>query len=163
MKRKIAQIITLPLVLAITLQLTSCGTLLYPERRGQTVDGIDEAIRRIDPAVAILDGIGLFFFVVPGLLAFAVDFYTGAIYLSSISTELSPSPTNIADIKVIHSNSHELNLNEIEKIVKIHTGHNVSLYRSDMVAYELEKHEDINTEFAKFCRYRTLLAENFSN
>ena len=51
-----------------------CGTLLYPERRGQTQG-------RLDADVVILDGIGLLFFILPGLFAFAVDFITGAIYL----------------------------------------------------------------------------------
>lgn len=54
----------------------SCGTLIYPQRRGQT-DG------RIDPAVAILDGVGLLVFIIPGLVAYAIDFSTGAIYLPS--------------------------------------------------------------------------------
>jgi hypothetical protein len=52
---------------------TSCGTLFYPERRGQKSGSVD-------PTVAILDGIGLLFFIVPGLIAFAIDFSTGAIY-----------------------------------------------------------------------------------
>jgi hypothetical protein len=59
---------------ASVLTLTSCGVLLYPERQGQKQG-------RIDPLVAVLDGIGLFFFVIPGLVAFAIDFYQGTIYL----------------------------------------------------------------------------------
>ncbi|MEP7728541.1 hypothetical protein [Marinomonas primoryensis] len=55
-------------------QVTACGTLLYPERRGQT-NG------QIDIGVAALDAIGLLFFFVPGVVAFGVDFITGAIYL----------------------------------------------------------------------------------
>lgn len=55
-------------------QITACGTLLYPERRGQT-NG------QIDIGVAALDAIGLLFFFVPGVVAFGVDFITGAIYL----------------------------------------------------------------------------------
>lgn len=55
-------------------QVTACGTLLYPERRGQT-NG------QIDVGVAALDAIGLLFFFVPGVVAFGVDFMTGAIYL----------------------------------------------------------------------------------
>lgn len=55
-------------------QLTACGTLLYPERRGQT-NG------QIDVGVVALDAIGLLFFFVPGVVAFGVDFITGAIYL----------------------------------------------------------------------------------
>lgn len=54
--------------------LTSCGLVLYPERRGNSGG-------RIDPAIAVLDGIGLLFFVIPGLVAFTVDFATGCIYM----------------------------------------------------------------------------------
>lgn len=58
----------------ITLHLTACGTILYPERKGQ-VSG------KIDPGIAALNGIGLLFFLVPGVIAFAVDFSNGTIYL----------------------------------------------------------------------------------
>ena len=63
-------------VLAVTLlsQLTACGSIFYPDRRGQ-IDG------KIDPAIAVLDAVGLLFYVIPGLIAFGVDFATGAIYL----------------------------------------------------------------------------------
>ncbi|MDH0647162.1 polyribonucleotide nucleotidyltransferase [Pseudomonas sp. GD03858] len=54
-------------------QLTACGTLFYPDRRGQ-IEG------KIDPVVAALDAIGILFYVIPGLIAFGVDFATGAIY-----------------------------------------------------------------------------------
>lgn len=53
---------------------TGCGVLLYPERQGQTGG-------KIDPAVAILNGVGLLFYIVPGLVAFAIDFHQGTIYL----------------------------------------------------------------------------------
>ena len=62
------------LAVSLFTQLAACGTLLYPERRGQ-IGG------KIDPAVAIMDAIGILFFVIPGLLAFAIDFTTGAIYM----------------------------------------------------------------------------------
>jgi len=62
------------LICALLSQSVACGTLLYPERRGQTSG-------KIDPGIAILDGIGLLVFLVPGLIAFAVDFTTGAIYV----------------------------------------------------------------------------------
>jgi len=64
-----------PLALsALMFTQVGCGTLLYPERQGQSPG-------RIDTSVLILDGIGLLFFVVPGLIAFAVDFSNGTIYL----------------------------------------------------------------------------------
>ena len=68
------RIVSAALAAALLAQLSACGTLLHPERRGQ-ISG------RIDPAIAVLDGIGILFFVIPGLIAFAVDFTTGAIYL----------------------------------------------------------------------------------
>ena len=64
-------------------QLTACGTLFYPERRGQ-LNG------QIDPAVAALNAVGILFYVVPGLIAFAIDFATGAIYLPNNQYSLAP-------------------------------------------------------------------------
>lgn len=63
-------------VLAVTLftQLAACGSIFYPDRRGQ-IEG------RIDPVIAGANAIGILFYVIPGLIAFAIDFATGAIYL----------------------------------------------------------------------------------
>lgn len=71
--RRFHKATALTLLFALVAQL-GCGTILYPERRGQKGG-------RIDPAVAIMDGIGCLLFLIPGLVAFAVDFGTGAIYL----------------------------------------------------------------------------------
>ncbi len=70
------------LLLAITLLSTigACGTLFYPERRGQ-IPG------QIDPAIAAMNAIGVLFYVIPGLIAFAIDFSTGAIYLPGRSLQ----------------------------------------------------------------------------
>lgn len=62
------------LVVSVLTQLTACGTLFWPDRRGQ-IDG------KIDPVIAVLDAVGILFYVIPGLIAFGVDFATGAIYL----------------------------------------------------------------------------------
>ncbi|MCO7217789.1 MULTISPECIES: hypothetical protein [unclassified Halomonas] len=63
------------LVLATTLtSLVGCGTVFHPERKGQ-ISG------RIDPVVAVANGVGLLFFIVPGVIAYAVDFSNGTIYL----------------------------------------------------------------------------------
>jgi hypothetical protein len=59
--------------------LSACGTIMYPERKGQ-IDG------KIDPTVAILNGVGLLLFLVPGVIAFAVDFSNGTIYLPGTQT-----------------------------------------------------------------------------
>jgi len=62
------------LLLLLALQTSGCGTLMFSDRQGQSPG-------RVDPNVVILDGIGLLLFLVPGLVAFAVDFSSGAIYL----------------------------------------------------------------------------------
>ena len=58
----------------LIVQLLACGTLLYPERRGQTSG-------QYDADVVLLDAAGLLLFIIPGVIAFAVDIMTGAIYL----------------------------------------------------------------------------------
>ncbi|GAB6388304.1 polyribonucleotide nucleotidyltransferase [Stutzerimonas marianensis] len=72
-------------VLAVSLftQLSACGTLFYPDRRGQ-IDG------KIDPAIAVANAIGLLFYVIPGLIAFGIDFATGAIYLPDDNYSMAP-------------------------------------------------------------------------
>jgi len=72
-------------VLAVSLftQLAACGTLFYPDRRGQ-IDG------KIDPAIAALNAVGLLFYVIPGLIAFGIDFATGAIYFPDENYSVAP-------------------------------------------------------------------------
>ena len=60
-------------VAALLTQLTACGSIFFPDRRGQ-IDG------KIDPMIVVLDAVGLLFYVIPGLIAFGVDFATGEIY-----------------------------------------------------------------------------------
>jgi hypothetical protein len=60
----------------LALQFAGCGTLLHPERRGQRGGNLDAGI-------VVLDAIGLLFFIIPGVIAFAVDFSNGTIYLPS--------------------------------------------------------------------------------
>ncbi|OUR89595.1 hypothetical protein A9Q81_21370 [Gammaproteobacteria bacterium 42_54_T18] len=62
-------------VIILMFNSSSCGYLLHPKRVGQTGGNID-------PAILVLDAAGLLFGVLPGVVAFAVDITTGAIYLS---------------------------------------------------------------------------------
>ena len=78
------------LVATLLTQLTACGTLFYPDRRGQ-IEG------KIDPVIVALDAVGILFYVIPGLIAFGIDFATGAIYLPGGSTaQVSPEKLNQA-------------------------------------------------------------------
>lgn len=104
-------------VLAATLlsQLAACGTLFYPDRRGQ-IDG------KIDPAVAAMNAIGILFFVIPGLIAFAIDFTTGAIYLPDGKYALAPEHLQDAigsDGKVDNA--------KLKAIIERETGHSLPL------------------------------------
>lgn len=72
--KKLTKTITLGLATVMVLELTACGTVFYPERKGAKSGSID-------PIVAVADAIGLLFFFIPGVIAFAVDFNNGTIYL----------------------------------------------------------------------------------
>lgn len=63
-----------------------CGWILHPERCGQPHS------HHIDWKIAALDGLGLLLFFVPGVVAFVVDFYTGAIYLPAEPCQHIPYP-----------------------------------------------------------------------
>ena len=73
MSTRIKRLCKLALVLALS-NTAACGYLIYPERQGLRGD-------RVDGTVVALDAIGLLFFVLPGVVAFAVDFSSGCIYL----------------------------------------------------------------------------------
>ncbi|MDD0973263.1 polyribonucleotide nucleotidyltransferase [Pseudomonas fontis] len=78
------------LITALLTQLTACGTLFYPDRRGQ-IEG------RVDPVIVALNAVGILFYVIPGLIAFGIDFATGAIYLPGGTTaQVTPEKLNQA-------------------------------------------------------------------
>ena len=114
--------ISLFLVLATLLISTSCGTVIYPERRGQ-------AAGRVDAAVAALDAVGLLFFLVPGVIAFAVDFATGAIYLppgaSGYGIQLPTS--GLEGSQTLRARKESLTRHDIENLIQKKTGVKIDL------------------------------------
>ena len=113
--------ISLTVAVSVMLGATSCGTLIYPERRGQTAG-------RIDVGIAVLDGIGLLAFLIPGVIAFAVDFSTGAIYLPpSSSSQLELDPTQLQDSKITKLASKRLTQREIQALVQAHIREDIRL------------------------------------
>jgi hypothetical protein len=99
--------------------LSGCGTLLYPERKGQSGG-------RIDPSVAILDGIGLLLFLIPGLVAFAVDFSNGTIYLPG--TKHSSNLDEVSEVKMTAA----LTKSEIDRVWAENYGHAAPFELSDL-------------------------------
>src|SRR5690606_38675821 len=98
----------LTLIVTMMVSLSGCGTLFYPERKGQ-LQG------QIDPGVAIADGLGLLLFIVPGVIAYAVDFSNNTIYLPS---------THDASIERL---KFQGNMNEarLPSLIETHTGHHL--------------------------------------
>jgi hypothetical protein len=125
--------------MVLIIQLSACGYFLYPERRGQPTQG------RIDPAIATLDALGLLLFIVPGVIAFAVDITNGTLYFPSGRPHSSSSNEN-EHMKMIRVNPGELNQNLIEEIVKNHTGVSIRLDQKNMEIYQLDKSENVEAK-----------------
>lgn len=96
---------------------SGCGTILYPERKGQPAG-------RLDWGVVALDAVGLLFFFVPGVIAFAVDFNNGTIYLPEHYGSQPPDRRTLTSHRVdgdVHS------VRDVERTVAQHTGREVEL------------------------------------
>ena len=117
-------------------QLAACGTLLYPERRGQT-NG------QIDVGVVALNAVGLLFFVVPGVVAFGVDFITGAIYLpgGGIATLTTDE---LDDIK---STSDAIDVEKFKKVIAQRDDIQLpeSVYTDQLIAQEISSQQALQT------------------
>jgi hypothetical protein len=111
--------------------LTSCGALIHPERVGQPRTG------RLDVSVVVLDGLGLLLFLVPGLIAFIVDFATGAIYLPPEHYGLDDEPERTSEGLVKVPVDGPLTRENIEKAISRAAGKSVELkpgtYRAQSV------------------------------
>ncbi len=116
-------------VVAVAVFLASCGTILYPERTGQPPGWLD-------PGVVILDGVGLLLFLIPGVIAFAVDFATGAIYLPPAPCYVpyvigtAPPPVALAP--------SELTPERVAAVVREQTGKDIDLRPGHYRATRLE-------------------------
>ncbi len=119
-------------------QLMGCGTLLYPERKGQRSG-------RIDVGIALLDGVGLFLFLIPGIIAYVVDFNNGTIYLPG---GLSSSH-NFKDLRQVKFDPKHSTFASIEKIIKKETGCSVKFSQSNLVITKLKSTNDMMLKFAQ--------------
>jgi hypothetical protein len=118
---------------------SSCGTILHPERVGQPRCG------RIDPAIAVLDGVGLLLFFFPGAIAFAVDFYTGAIFLPPHAC-YDPACEGPRDdeVSVLYLDPDELTPDRIEREIRERTGHIIRFTPGDYEVARLNRLEDLD-------------------
>jgi len=132
MAEKLNNIPNIMITVLLVFQLSGCGTLLYPERRGQ-LSG------RLDVGVVILDAVGLLFFLIPGVIAFAVDFSNGCIYLPARPLIIE----HRAELRQIRFDPKHTSLAQIEKIIKDQTGRAVHLNQGDVRVTRLKSKEDM--------------------
>jgi len=136
--KTIMKILRTGICVTLIAQLAGCGTILYPERRGQRAG-------RIDVGVAVLDGIGLLLFIIPGVIAFAVDFSNGTIYLpGGARGSLGRNDITVATFDPKHSTAAT-----IEEIIRKETGHSIKLNQANMKISRLESLEDMKKRFTE--------------
>lgn len=128
------------LVAAVTTHAVSCGALIHPDRIGQPHRG------RLDTSIVLLDALGLLFFFVPGVVAFVVDFATGAIYLPAYEYGAADNPERQDDFVVVRVDPKELTRERIEEIVSQKTGKPVRLEAGTYDARKLQSLDEFKTQ-----------------
>ena len=127
------KMLSLSLCAVFLLNIVSCGYILYPERKGQTGG-------KIDAGVAVLDGLGLLFFIIPGIIAYAVDFSSGCIYLpdsTASSNEGGDGGLNIVEV------DGEITQEKIEQVLKDHASLDLDLDETYILSEKAQSANDI--------------------
>ncbi len=108
--------------------LSGCGTLMYPERRGQSRTG------SIDWTVAGMDAIGLVFFLIPGVIAFAIDYHNGSLFLPEESASIHGKRT----LRTVKLTRPHPSREEIATAFQDATGETVALHEGSFVTRRME-------------------------
>jgi hypothetical protein len=102
----------------LALGFSGCGTILHPERRGQPAGPLDWSI-------VALDAVGLLLFFVPGVIAFAVDFSNGTIYLPQDSYGRTDREGGLIALPV--PGEQAVTVRMLEEVVSARVGRDVRL------------------------------------
>lgn len=124
-----------------------CGTILHPERKGQPAGDLDWS-------VVALDGVGLLLFLVPGVIAFAVDFNNGSIYLPAEEKPQTASRrSSKRKLTAVPTRSPQLTHGGVEHAIAQHTGKHIRLIHGEYETHQLEnieqfwaKHDQLHPE-----------------
>jgi hypothetical protein len=117
-----------------------CGMILHPERRNQPPGG------SVDWSVVALDGLGLLLFFIPGVIAFAVDFSTGAIYLPPTQGYGDNGrPAKDQPLVEVQVPQKELTQQRLEQVASHHAGRDVRLVTGEYETTPLTKLDDFWT------------------
>ena len=139
-------------VAGILTQLAACGTVLHPERRGQPAG-------RLDPAIVALDALGLILFFVPGAIAFAVDFTTGAIYLPPCENADARQAPEAKALQTVRLSPAELTPGRLETVVQEKTGQSIRLEGGAYRATRLNPAIPVSPAVLEDSQSRTVPAE----
>lgn len=118
-----------------SLSSSGCGTILYPERRGQPAGPLDWK-------VVALDAVGLLLFFIPGVIAFAVDFSNGTIYLPS--NRISQSVGKRRSLRAVAVSREHLSRERIETVVTAEIGRPIRLTEGMYHTAELDSLDDFD-------------------
>jgi hypothetical protein len=133
--------------------LSSCGTIIYPGRVNQKEHG------GLDPAIVIMDAFGLFAFIIPGVIAFAVDFGTGAIYYPSGKDHTAPEKTIFDEWKEEASKTSKIDQQTIEHFLAEKTGRSIRLEEETVLVQQLDHLDQFHTAYRQLATQR-MLAQN---
>jgi hypothetical protein len=118
--KRLIKVLSVIILGALLIQIVGCGTIFYPERQGQTVHG------GIDIVVAIADSAWFLAYIIPGLVAWGVDLYTGALYLPTGKKRFA-NQSDSKDFVVVKVDPKQLDQKMIEEIVSEHVGQEIDL------------------------------------
>jgi hypothetical protein len=123
------------IVMSLIVQQVGCGTIFWPERKGQPAG-------RLDYKVVALDAAGLLLFFVPGVIAFAVDFNNGTIYLPpDQQADSNDAPDRWTAVRTASAHPTE---REIEQVLKHRMGKTVRLRPGSYRVGRIDSAEELN-------------------
>lgn len=129
------------MIFVLAVCIAGCGTILHPGRQGQ------RAHSRLDVSIVILDGIGLFFFIIPGVIAYAVDFSNHTIYLPA--GRHRSSLDNGHKYVSIHIDG-KMDEAAIEKAIRVATGKTVDMQQQDVKVVQMKSLADLDSRFSGY-------------
>ena len=137
MSVRLYKVVSSFLIACLLSQMVACGLILHPERKGQKAG-------QIDPAIALFDAIGLLFYLVPGVIAFAVDFYSGTIYLPG-GKRAQLTPEEMRDIKT----DTGVDRAALTKALKTR---GIEVNPAELQVESLQSHQELTQKMSNFSR-----------
>lgn len=88
-----------------------------------------------------MDGVGLLFFIIPGVIAFAVDFSNHSIYLPHVHSSYKFSQMKI---------DSKMDMATIENFIRTETGKTIDLQQSNVAVAKLDSIAELDAKFALY-------------